>query len=260
MTWFAVTGLIASLVLASPARAQAGGRPLCEIGSSVAELLHFEYTIPSDPVTHGPINPTDLRSSIIFLAECPSDMAPALKTFPEEPELRRAWIEAVRSASQDSSNHDVRAFLGVARARVARLKNRPLDKYLDGIFDGLAPSPLDERALEPLFERQALATLRLHAGCNGAACFNWSDNILFLLGTHPTAVLRAMRADSASARDWLHSLADDSFSGTPERRGRRDAARREVLAMLARISSPGFEREQRACEDALRAIRFRVIE
>lgn len=243
---------VAGLLSASSARAQIAKRPLCEVGSSAIELLEYSDTTRFDP--------TDLRSSIIILAECPSNIIPAFKATDEPAELRIRWIDAVRSAARDSSNTDLRAFLARAQATVVRLGDSTLNKYLDGIFDGLATGPIDQRSLDILFQRQAMVALREYGECGAAACYALSDYMLFLLGTHPIAVFKAMRTDSADVTEWLRSLAGDSFSGIHELRDSREAARRLVLATLAASRAPGFERERRACENTLRKIRYRVVE
>jgi len=251
--------LSAALLTASPGGAPSAGRPLCDVGSSVVELLHFEFTPRREQ--HGPFNPVDLRSSIIFLAECPSSVVPAFGHYSEEPELRRAWIDAVRLAARDSSNLDMGLLLVAAEASVARLGDRSLDEYLDGIFDEMPRDGGGEHpSFEPVLERQASATLKRYAQCDGAGCFNASDNVLFLLGTHPIAVFKAMHADSANATQWLRRVRDESFAGDPDRGESREAARREVLRKLSATKAPGFQRELRACEDTLGKIRYRAVD
>ena len=210
---------------------------------------------------HGPIDPIDLRTSIIFLTECPSSVIAAFGHYPEKPELRRAWIDAVRAAARDSSDVDMRGLLAAARANVARVGDSSLSAYLDGIFDGLPRDGGGERSsLDSVLERQASATFKRYAKCDGAGCFNASDNVLFLLGTHPIAVFKAMRADSVNATRWLNQVADESFAGDPDRAKIRETARRDVLKKLSATLAPGFEREQRACEDTLDKIRYRAID
>ena len=249
-----VSCFCAGLLLASPARPQIATRPLCEVGRSALELLLFWGTR---------VDSTALRSSIIYLAECPSSIIPVfskLTKFPVEPAMPRAWIEAVRSAARDSSNTDLRAFLTIAQASVARLNDRSLSRYLDGIFQGGVPGPLNQRSLDSLFERQAVATLTSYARCGAASCYDLSDIVLFLLGTHPIPMLRAMRVDSVDASNWLHSVAGDSFAGDPEGRDSWEGARRAVLATLAATRAPGFERQRHACESTLRGIRYRAVQ
>jgi hypothetical protein len=232
---------------------------LCDAGNSIVELMHFEFSPASD--RHGPIDPVDLRSSIIFLAECPSSVIPAFGHFPEEPELRRAWLDALRVAARDSSNFDMGLLLVAAEASVTRLGDRSLDEYLDGIFDDMPRDGGGEHpSFEPVLERQASATLERYGKCDGAGCFNASDNVLFLLGTHPIAVFKAMRGDSANATRWLKQVADESFAGDPDRAKIREAARQDVLKGLSATQAPGFEREQRACEDTLGKIRYRSVD
>ena len=255
MLRFIAACLVAHLLLAPSASAQRAGSPLCKIGSSAIELLQFSYTTQFDPI--------DLRSSIVFLAECPSSIIVAFKaaTAPTEPTtLQGRWIRAAQTAARDSSGIDLRVFLAEAQAAVERLGDSTLNAYLDGLFDGLTTRPVKRPALDSLLERQALAVLREYAECGAAACYSLSDNMLFLLGTHPMTVLRAMHTDSADATKWLSSLADGSFSGVHELRDSREAARRKVLATLSETWAPGFERERRACENALRKVRYRVVE
>jgi hypothetical protein len=149
----------------------------------------------------------------------------------------------------------------MAHSSVTRLRDDSLGRYLDGIFEGLTnPQRTDQRTIDSLFERQAMATLDRYARCGAASCYEMSDNVLFLLGTHPVAMLRAMRADSLDAKNWLRGVADDSFSGSPEARDSREAARRVVLAKLAETRVPGFERERHACESTFHAIRYRMVQ
>jgi hypothetical protein len=254
-----VAWLSATLLAVSPVCAQSPERPLCDVGSSIVELIHFEVTPRKNE--RGPINPVDLRSSIIFLAECPSSFIRAFSDFPEEAELRRAWIDAVRVAAGDTSNVDVRAFLVAAQVSVARLGDHTLNEYLDGIFDSLPRAKSGKGSpLEPLFERQAAATLTRYTQCDGAGCFDASDIVLFLLGTHPLSVLKAMRANADGATRWLRKVADESFAGDPDRRDSREAARRDVLRRLLAVNASGFETEQRACEDTLARIRYRAVD
>lgn len=251
--------LVACILVAPPARAQSVGSPLCKAGASVVELMLF-----SSP---GQFVQSELRTSIIFLAECPSSVIPAFKEVSEDESseqasgLRQAWIDAVRSASRDPSDSDLRAFLAVAEAKVTRIGDHSLTDYLTGIFDGLPNRrSVAQRPMGPLFDRQALAVLRGYAECGAAACYKASDNILFLLGNHPISMLKAMHADSVDARNWLSSVADDSFSGIAQLRNTREAIRRAVLKKLSLTRADGFERERRACEDALRSIRYRTVE
>ena len=265
MTSAIVFCLAAGLLAPFPARAQSAESPLCEVGSSVVDLMYFESTAADER-----IEPTTLRASIIFLEECPASVVRTIRImgtrgpFPDQnhvSELRHAWIEAVRSAAGDSSNADVRGLLAASRARVARVGDPSLSKYLDGIFDGIAHSGgVDRRALEHSFERQALAALQDYAQCDGVECLDASDNVLFLLGTHPIAVFKAMRADSVDATKWLRVVTDDSFAGIPERGESREAARRAVLKMLSETWAPGFEPELRSCENRLREIRYRPVD
>ncbi len=249
--------LMAALLAAWPAPALFAEPPLCKVGSSVVELVHLHSTWPDDR-----IDPTLVGSSLIFLLECPASVVPAFRAAEKagfDPELRRKWVAAVRSAARDSSNIVVRGLLALATEKVARLGDRALNEFLDGIA-GLADSlRLEHRSLESLLERQALATLKQNSECDGAGCFNTSDDVLFLLGTHPVPVLKAMHADSVSAAQWLSSVADESFAGAPEAREGAEAARRAVLKKLSETRAPGFEREQRACEKTLSKIRYRTV-
>lgn len=230
--------------------------PLCRVGSSIIELVHLHSTGAGTRV-----DPALVSSSLVFVAECPESVIPTFREVTGsgfDPDLRDVWIEAVRSAAGDSSNTVVRGLLAVARERVAHLGDRSLDEFLDGIFEGSAEGGgMDRRALESLFERQAAATLGLYSECDGVGCFIASDNVLFLLGTHPVALFKAMRDDPEAARRWLYLVEDESFSGLPEDHEIYEAARRIVLRKLSETEAPGYERERRACEDTLRRIRFR---
>jgi len=265
--------LTAGLLAGCPASAISQEPPLCEVGSSVIRLVYLHSTeVGPDGLVFlhhtgakTRVEAALVGSSLIFLEECPASFIPAFEevakaAFVPEPELRQAWIEAVRSAARDSSNTEVRGLLAVARERVALLGDPSLNEFLDGVFEGPVDTrEVDKHALESLYERQALATLMQYSECDGAGCFNASDNVLFLLGTHPVAVFRAMRADSAAAAEWLQWVDTGSFWRISEYREIREAARRAVLEKLAETKAPGFEREQRACENTLREIRFREV-
>ena len=257
----AVVCLSAALLAGSPAGAQSPGWALCEVGRSALELIHFESAAGFNPPVHGKINPIDLRSSIIFLAECPSSVMPAFSHFDEEPELHRAWIAAVQAATRNSSSVEDRGFLAAAEASVKHQNDHSLNQFLDGIFGGLAHSGHGSGpSLDSLLEQQALATLKRHAECDGAGCFDASDNVLFLLGTHPLAVLRAMRSDSIGAASWLSAVKGESFAGPPDRSESREAARRAILSVLSAVKAPGLEPEQRARVDTLTKVRYRAVD
>jgi hypothetical protein len=246
--------VVLSVVYAPGAKSQVS--PLCDVGSSVVELMHFEST-----GGNARIDPAVLRASLVFLNECPAHVLPAIREFAKrDPGLRDAWIQALRSATRDTANTDVRRLLIGARVRVAGAADRSLKAYLRPVFEDLADDrAVNERSLEPVLERQALATLQVWAKCDGAGCVIASDNLLFLLGTHPIALVKAMRADSVDATKWLSLVADESFAGSPERGKSREAARRSVLKKLSETRAVGFERELRACEGTLRAIRYRPV-
>lgn len=259
-----VLSLAATLLAPFPASAQAPEAPLCEVGGSVVELMYLQLLGASRIDQH------TLQASLLYLGECPASV---MRTFREarqwDPDaegdpasrLRSAWLAAARSSARDSSIADVRELLFVARSRIDRVGNHALKEFLDGIFEGIPDSVRrDRRSLDGLFERQALAALKDHAKCDGAACSNTSDHVLFLLGTHPIAVLSAMRSDSADATQWLGDLAAQSFSGIHEYRKSREAARRAVLKKLSVTQVLGFQRELRSCEHTLRAIRYEVAE
>lgn len=245
----------AGLLMACPTSTTLARPPLCEAGSSIVHLLYLKST-GADPR----IDPTLIGSSLIFLGECPESVVPAFSRFADQgPELRHAWIEAVRSAARDSANTEVRGFLAAASESVTRLGDPSLHEFLDEIFQDLPNGQgIDQRTLELLFERQALATLRQQSECDGEGCFYASDNVLFLLGRHPAAVFRAMHADPADAARWLRMVGDRSFAGPPEERDSREALRQAVLKNIVEVTVPGYEREQRASIDTLRRIRFRV--
>jgi len=256
MTRVAAVCLTAGLLAAWPAAALSAEPPLCKVGGSVVELMHLQST------GGGPgIDSNLVGSSLVFLKECPASVIPAFRQAAKagfDPELRHKWIEAVRSATRDSSNIVVRGLLAVAREKVVRLGNDSLNEFLDGILGSADSIRVDHRSLESLLERQALATLKRHSECDGAGCYNASDDVLFLLGTHPVAVLKAMYADSVDATNWLGVVADQSFAGVAEQREVYEAARRAVLKKLSETNAPGLEREQRACEDTLRKIRYQT--
>ena len=257
MQRIALAYLAAGLVAVWPANESRAEPPLCDVGASVVELAHLQST------GGGPgIDLTVVGASLIFLRECPASVIPAFSEAADagfDPMLQRKWIKAVRSAVLDSSNAVVRSLLISAHERVVQLDDRSLDEFLDGIFGVLRESQgIEPDSLETVLERQAAATLRQHAECDGAGCFNTSDNVLFLLGTHPLAMLKAMSADSAAAEGWLHVVADQSFVRAPEKRGVRESARRAVVSKLSETEAPGLERQRRACEETFRRIRFRA--
>jgi len=254
--------LVAGLLTACRTSAQVAEPALCEVGSSVVDAMYLQSTGTSTR-----IDPTLLRASILFLEECPASVIPAFRQFADRgftdhaSELRHAWIEALRSAVQDSSNTDLRALLVAAEVRIARVSDQSLNEYLDGIFEGSSDNrAAGQRALEPLFERQALAILQEYAQCDGAGCFDASDNVLFFLATHPVAFFKAMHADSVHAANWLREVADESFAGISERGASREAARNALLKKLSETEAPEYERERRACEGTLRGIRYREVQ
>jgi len=245
--------LTGGLLAARPACAISQELPLCKVGSSVVELLYLHSTGANTRV-----EPALVGSTLVFLQECPASVIPAFSRFSNSfPELRQAWIEAVRSAARDSSNTEVSGLLAVARERVAHLDDPSLNDFLDGIFESSTDTrEMDWCALESLYERHARAALKQVVEGDGLGCFHASDIVRFLLGTHPVAVFRAMRADSAAAAEWLYLVPHRSLTGPPESREIREAARRAVIEKLAATKAPGFEREQRACEDTMREIRY----
>ncbi|MEJ2679809.1 MAG: hypothetical protein P8174_12175, partial [Gemmatimonadota bacterium] len=162
--------LTAGLLAARPAATLSAEPPLCKVGSSVVELMHLQSTGGG-----AGIDPTVVGSSLNFLKECPASVIPAFRQAAKagfDPELRRKWIEAVRSASRDSSDIVVRGLLAVTREDIARLGNDSLNEYLDGILASADSIRVDHRSLESLFERQALATLAQFSECDGAGCYN----------------------------------------------------------------------------------------
>ena len=246
-------GMTLALCVAPPIDAQSTGSPLCKVGASVAELLTFSGDVGFPP--------SELNSSLTFLAECPSSFVPAFTATDEPDSLRARWLAAVRAAARDSTNSDLRTLLAIAQVSLSRSNDSSLIAYLNGLLDEAPDHRLpDQRALTSLFARETQGALRGHAACGGAACYNLSDEVLYLLGAHPVAALEAMRADTASAAKWLRSLADDSFSGDPDRRGMMEAVRRTVLATLGNTRAPGFERELRASTETLRRIRYRSVD
>jgi len=265
MTWTIVYCLAAGPLAPFAVGAQTAESPLCEVGRSVIDLMYFESS-----AADAQIAPATLRASILFLEECPASVLPAIREsaargpWPAQDRmstLRHAWIEAARTAARDSANADLRALLVAAKASVARVGNHVLSEFLDGIFDGVANGrEAGAPSLEPAVQRLALAVLRDNANCDGAECYGASDDVLFLLGTYPTAVVMAMRSDSAGAAQWLANVAHESFSGIRELEESREGARRAVLKRLSETQAPGFEPELRACQDRLREIRYRPVE
>lgn len=247
--------LTAGILAVWPARAACAEPPLCKVGSSVVNLLYLQSTGAGTR-----IDPALVGSSLVFLAECPASVISAFSRFSDDdPDLWRVWIAAVRSAVRDSSNVEVRGLLTVAKERVARLGDRVLNHHLDGTFNDLAKRPGTDRVpLESLFDHQARATLKQHSECDGEGCSFASDNLLFLLGTHPVAVFSAMHADSVDAAHWLDVVGDESFAGPAEDRDNREAVRQIVLKRVAETSAHAFESERRASEETLRKIRFRA--
>ncbi|HTR20869.1 MAG TPA: hypothetical protein VMH88_08450 [Gemmatimonadales bacterium] len=230
--------------------------PICDVGSSVVELLYFQST-----GANAKIDRAVLGSSIVFLKECPSSVIPAFeKLAAYDSALHGVWIDAVRSTAQDVSDSSTRLLLAAAKPGIAEVHDPALDAFLDGIFQSGASIQVETHSLALAFERQALATLKQSASCDGAACFNASDNVLFLLGIQPIAVLKAMHADSVDGRKWLRTVADRSFAGDKERSASREAARRAILASLQQTSAPELEPEQSVVENVLRTIRYRPVE
>jgi len=248
--------LAAAFLAACAPGAKSQGSALCEAGKSALDLVYLQSTGPQ-----ARIQSTTLRASILFLAECPASVDASLRDFGEhERELRRAWFQALRAGARDTSSPDTRILLSEARTRVAQARNRSLKVSLDTVFEGLDDRALERGVLAPAIDRQALATLQDYAKCDGVGCFDASDNLLFLLGTYPLSMAKGMHADSTDARKWLRLVADESFTGPPERSKRREAVRGALLAKLSGIKAAGFERELQACENRLGAIRYEPVQ
>ena len=249
-----IASLCATALLASTACGQGSQAALCDMGSAVAYLAHLKVT------AQHPIDSAVTGASILFLAECPASVVGAFNQLaPYDTQTPHRWREAIRAAAGDSSKSDVRQLLTLAMQRVASVHDRALDDYTTGLFDAVkgAPNP-DPSALQVARDRVVLEMLQEHAACEGDVCGAISDILVFYLGTHPVALLKAMHADSAEAKNWLHVLADESFSGVEDYRARSEAARRAAIERLDQTPPDRFARERRECLEELRRIRYRV--
>jgi hypothetical protein len=245
---------VIGLLLASPPRAMCAGTPLCELGASVIEQMNLQL------IAGGKIDPTALTGSIAFVEECPSTVIPAFRRFADnEQKLRHSWIDALKSGSQNPNNTELNEFLAAAKRNVDHDGNVAFKVYFDGIFE---TSRKAQGRYQPtvghLFEQESLTTLKQFPRCDGAECYDVSDFLLFLLGTHPNAFFRAMHADEADATKWLSQLGELSFAGDPSESRRRDSIRRFLLQKISKLQTNEFLREKYQCEDSLRQIRFRA--
>lgn len=255
MTKNSVLMLAVVFLAACAPSAKSQESPLCNVGRSILDLAYLQSS-----GADARIQPSILRASLVFLAECPKSVIPALREFGEhEAAFRQAWLRAIRSAAHDTSEVDARVLLALAKPRLTEESARAIKEYLDPAYDGLDDRVVDSRTLARLMDNQALASLRAYSQCDGVGCFDASDNLLFMLGTYPVALAKAMRSESADARKWLRLVGDQSFSGDPERARIREAARRSLVSRLSRIKAVEFEPELRACENTLRSIRYEPV-
>lgn len=242
------------LLLALPTRATSAEPQLCGLGASVVEQMNLEVAAGDK------IDPVVLAGSAAFVHECPSSVIPAFRRFADnEQKLRHSWVEALQSASEVPANGDLRGFLMAAKMSADRDGSTALKEFLDDIFK--VPSEAQGKHLLPagrLFEHLSLATLTQFPRCDAAACYDVSDFLLFLLGTHPAAFLAAMHADQTGAKKWLSQLGDLSFAGYPSEAQRRDSIRMFLLERISQSKAPGLQREKDQCESLLRQIRFRA--
>ena len=249
-----IASLAATGLLASNASGQGANAPLCENGSSVAYMAHLYVTAGHS------IDSTVTGASIVFLIECPTSLVGAFdRLAPYDTETPHRWREAVQRSARDPSDSTLRGLLTVAMQRVALAHDRALDDHTEGIFDAVrnAPKP-DHRTLQAAVDGVVLAMLEEHGNCEAEVCNAISNTLVFFLGTHPVAVFKAMRADSAGARNWLQVVDDESFSGVEDFRARAEAARRAVIGKLEHTPPDGFVRERRECLATLRRIRYRA--
>jgi hypothetical protein len=250
-----VVSFAGTLLLAPQARGQSAPGSLCQLGGAIAYMAHLKVT------AHQPIDLIVVNASALYLVECPVSMVGALRTLaPNDTETAYRWREAVQAAARDSSNSELRRLLAVARQRVASVHDSALRAYTAGIFDALDKSPKPNRlTLREAADRIALAMLEEHAKCEADLCGAISDNLVFLLGTYPLAMFKAMRADSSEARSWLRAVPDESFAGTDDNRARLEAARRAVVEKLRNTPPASFARERRECLETLSKIRYRTF-
>ena len=245
---------IVGLLLVLPTKAICADSPVCWLGQSIVEQLNSELAANSK------VDPIILAGSMAFVQECPSSVVPAFRRFADnERQLRGAWIEAVDYSARVPANRVLRGFLIGAKTTVDHNGSASLKNFLDGIFEvsGL-PQEGNRQTAERNFEQQSLAGLKQFPHCDGANCYDASDFLLFLLGTHPDAFLAAMHAEKPAATKWLSELGDLSFAGDPSESQRRDSIRRYLLERVSELKVSEFTPEKSQCVNALRRIRFRA--
>ena len=256
--------IIAAGLFASSAMGQAPSAALCWEGGSAVYLAHMSV------VTSGGVRDSTIRidstltgASILFLVECPTSFVGAFHQLePFDTLTPHRWRAAVEAAARESSNTGLRLLLAAAKHAVARANLRSLSGFTDGVFDAVASSPVPSSlSLEPAIDRLALGMFEAYARCEGdEVCGDISDYLVFLLGTHPVAVFKGMRADSATARAWLSELSHQSLAGNGESHAAGEAARRAVVTKLDKTASGVFARERRECLAALRRRRRAALQ
>lgn len=246
-------GCIAGILLSRQSDRVRTAPSICEVGSSIVDEMNLQVTAGKH------IEPVVLGGSLTFIEACPAALMPAFKRLSnDEQSVRHAWIVALQSAAGSQEGSDLRGLLSAAKKSVDRVGDESLVRYLDGAFDILRSSGNgDGPSFDSLVQNQAVASFQSYSQCDGAVCFDASDNLLFLLATHPAAFFKAMRADQGDAKKWLRELGDMSFARLPSERKNREAARSAVLAKVSEVMVSGFTSERHACESTLRQIRFR---
>lgn len=245
---------IVGLLLALPTRTLCAEPPLCGLGASIVEQMNLLVAAGDK------LDPIVLTGSVAFVEECPASVIPAFRRFAiNEKGLHHSWIEALRSAAEMPANGDLREFLAAAKESIDHNGNASVREFLDGIFEVSGRAQVKHRLpVDRLFGRLSLATLRQFPRCEATECYDVSDFLLFLLGTHPAAFLGAMHADQPDAAKWLSQLGDLSFVGYPSDRQRCDSIREFLLERISKLETTEFPREKYECENVLRQIRFRA--
>lgn len=225
---------------------------LCQLGASVVEEMSFQLS------ANGKIDPTTLNNSAAFLEKCPGTVMQSFDRLAIDKEaLHRAWISALIS---NGSHSDLDTLLAAIHRSVVNERSRPLEEFLDGIFNhsSISAETSEKRSsnLDQLFEQQASSTLVQFSHCDAAECYDISDILLFLLGSHPAAFWSAMHSNSAEATKWLSQLQDVSFAGEPSQAQPREQIRKVLLTQISVPAATSFQDEKSQCIKTLNQISY----
>lgn len=244
---------LVAILLVLPNAALCENPLLCRLGESVVEEMNFQLA------ASGKIDHATLMNSVAFLDKCPGSVMPAFNSFANNREaLHHAWISALKSDGRNRANSALGILLAAAHRSITDEQDRPLESFLDGIFSPATISPESLRPnLDHLFEQQSSSTLIQFSHCDAAECYDISDVLLFLLGSHPIAFWSAMHSNPTDASKWLSQLQFTSFSGDPSQAQSRERIRKFLLEQISIQVTAHFQTEKSQCIRTLSKMSYR---